>query len=295
MCSKKYLITILSIIAFMPLFAFGQRLINGIVLSRDTNSTIPYVSVGLNKQNVGTTSDENGNFKITSWDKPDSIIFSSVGYKTIIIAVDSVLKNGRVYLFENNVELLPIVVKTSHNTVTKNQFKSCSSNYYVTSDNAVRQIAQLYQTPKKISYLQGINICNQGTKSRFRIRVYDIDTSLMIPTKDLVDSIIEVNSNKRMINVSFNNPIYIPQNYFFIAIEWLYIPENTYYTSIKFNGTKIKLRNYYPAISYRHVEKVDDFYGKSFRLWTLNFDGTWRPIARSHSEFNFLISAKILY
>ena len=45
-------------------FTFSQITINGIVKS-ETNTPLQYVNIGIKNKNVGTISDEKGNFSIT--------------------------------------------------------------------------------------------------------------------------------------------------------------------------------------------------------------------------------------
>jgi hypothetical protein len=68
-------------VLFLPEVIFGQ-LFEGSVLLKDTNTGIPFVDVGIIGKNIGTVTDQSGNFSI-NLDKindSDSIRFSMIGY-----------------------------------------------------------------------------------------------------------------------------------------------------------------------------------------------------------------------
>lgn len=87
--------TVLSFIfIFCTGIMFGQCQ-NGKVLSSDNESGIGYVSIGIIGKNVGTVSDQNGNFRLNIdgiYDN-DSLRFSMIGFEAKCLAVKEFKKN----------------------------------------------------------------------------------------------------------------------------------------------------------------------------------------------------------
>ena len=92
---------LLFFVLFIPGVIFGQ-LREGKVLSGKTNLGIGYVNVGIIGRNIGTVSDDSGNFKINLDNiyNNDSIRFSMIGYesKTFLISQFKENSTKEVYL-----------------------------------------------------------------------------------------------------------------------------------------------------------------------------------------------------
>ncbi|RRB07169.1 DUF5686 and carboxypeptidase-like regulatory domain-containing protein [Larkinella rosea] len=67
---------------FFPVFAQTSYKISGRITDAGTGEGIPFANVALKGKTVGTTSDENGKYTLTSTQTGDSLLFSSLGYQT---------------------------------------------------------------------------------------------------------------------------------------------------------------------------------------------------------------------
>ncbi len=80
----------LLLVLFSPLL-YGQHDYKGIVIDSKTKETLPYVNIGILNKGIGTVSDNEGVFHLNidtnNFTKNDTLQFSSLGYKTIKIAV----------------------------------------------------------------------------------------------------------------------------------------------------------------------------------------------------------------
>ncbi|WP_310560093.1 carboxypeptidase-like regulatory domain-containing protein, partial [Flavobacterium sp.] len=89
------------IFLFMNCSLFSQ--IKGKVVD-EKNQAIPFVNIAIENENIGTTSEENGEFIINESDKNKNLIFSALGYdKKIIKASENlqvVLKTSEIQLDE---------------------------------------------------------------------------------------------------------------------------------------------------------------------------------------------------
>ena len=127
-------------------------------------------------------------------------------------------------------------------------------------------------------------------KTKFRIRIYDIDSVTMGPTHDLCDSII-VKTGSKFITVNLEKyKIRIPQKDFSVAIEWLKIPHNESKHKIKHADGKVT-----ETITYRPSIGWTDNQHSTMEAWMLDYKGTWRPMFNMHNKTGVSISAKVKY
>lgn len=289
-------ITISTIILLInPSTIFGQTTLSGKVIDKNTSKGIPYATVGLVKQNTGTTTDQYGTFLIKPISKNDSIIVSSVGYYTLTMPLSRLNEDSVIplQLKESNLPELVILSKSS-SIIEVNHFSNCSSNYYSGDQIVVTQLAQYFDAPKINMKLKEVSLCKVKGKSLFRIHIYDIDSISGKPSVELTPTSILVNSSDRSVKIDLDKyDIVVPKKSFFIAIEWLYLPSNEAKVKTKFNDKKVNIKSYYPWISYRQTNSKEE--EKTIkRLWFLNFNGTWSEMFPMYKKLNFLISAKLL-
>jgi hypothetical protein len=275
---------------FFPLLSIGQIVHEGVVINKQTKENIQFATVRKVLENIGTSANENGKFSFMSKSLPnDTLIISSVGYVTTKFPVSQLPEN---LIFELNPyysSLNNVLVRNDYkNTPTINQFSNCGFDTY-TTNGWIKQIAQLFQVQENNCLLSEINICTGGGKSIFRLKIYDKDTLSGKPSRDLLDTVLEINTSKR--NIDFNLEKYniiIPGKSFFVVIEWLFISENSYNEKTKMNGTIISFKKYRPNISIKSNKNNSSF----IETWILGKDGRWLPALENKV---FLISAKVKY
>ncbi|RZJ99891.1 MAG: carboxypeptidase-like regulatory domain-containing protein, partial [Flavobacterium sp.] len=78
---KRYLLVFL----LMGFFGFSQT--KGVVKDSITGQPIPYVSVWVENETIGTTAEENGEFIINTDDKNKNLVFSVLGYERKVVKV----------------------------------------------------------------------------------------------------------------------------------------------------------------------------------------------------------------
>lgn len=115
----------LSIIVCLVFFfcpaAFAQKSIKGKVLNFSDKKPLSFVTIALAHQHRGYTSDKDGNFEIPSQfaGKNDTLIISSVGYRTIRIPVSRALSQNEFWLSEETKTLDEVVVKNYVNAASE--------------------------------------------------------------------------------------------------------------------------------------------------------------------------------
>ena len=72
---------------------FAQTTIKSRVVNAQNTEGIAYAAVGLVKENIGISTDENGYFELISNEKDDSLMISCVGYLVVKISVSNLKLN----------------------------------------------------------------------------------------------------------------------------------------------------------------------------------------------------------
>ena len=116
-----------------------KKEISGILLEQKTNEPIPYASIVLIENNtksaIGTTSESNGAFKISTSYKEFYIEISSIGYKTKTISNfeknSNLLQLGNIQLETANENLEEVVVRGD---ISKTEFKLDKRVFHVGKD-----------------------------------------------------------------------------------------------------------------------------------------------------------------
>ncbi len=91
---------------------FGQSLFfNGSVIDAETKEAIPMVNVYFKGTTIGTISDVNGSFKLSSPIKADTLVFSSIGYLEYKLQVSQLSNPVNIELSPDNIALMEVEVK----------------------------------------------------------------------------------------------------------------------------------------------------------------------------------------
>jgi len=103
--------------------ALGQT-ISGKVVDQKTGKPLPYVHIGIVSKNMGTVSNEEGNFQIhlQQTDKDDILRFSIIGYKPLDFLVGNVTSTmpSKVELIPETYALKEVSITANKNIITEN-------------------------------------------------------------------------------------------------------------------------------------------------------------------------------
>ena len=293
---------LLILLLISPVFTMGQTNYKGEIVNKRTQEKIPFATIGLMKENIGTNAGEDGFFNLTSINKKvnDTLIISCTGYETLKIPIAQIAlvnnaNNFQLTEHQTNLEEVIVTNKKVLNTSVLNDFKKCG-NSFITSSGYQTQLAQHFSTPTDNSVLTGIKICRMSNgilgpeKTIFRIRVYGFDTLTKSPKNDLCSEIIEVKSSAKFITLDMEKfKIKIPDKDFFVAIEWLKIPYNENKTKIKLNGSEVENITYRPSIGWTDNEN------SNVEAWMLDYNNKWRPMFRTSGKTSVSISVTVKY
>lgn len=288
---------LLFIVFTFPVLAFGQNSFNGTIINKKTREKVPFATIGLIKENIGTNADEEGNFSLHRYKKipNDSIIISCIGYETLTLPVEKInFQFLNIELSEKIKSLSEVVIKSTTVSTTLNDFKKCG-NSYITTSGLITQLAQHFNSPVENASLTHVTICRNShfydaEKTIFRIRIYNMDSVSKAPSADLCNEIIEVKTKSKIIKVNLEKyNIQIPDKDFFIAVEWLKIPYNIEKGKMKINGKEVEHITYHPSIGW------SDAKNDQIEAWSLDYKNNWRLVYFPSAKTSLSIAATIKY
>ena len=280
------------ILILLPFFANAQLVYKGRIIHNRNKANVPFATIGLMKENVGINADELGQFDLPSKGIPgDTLIISCVGFETFKMPSNIFTQGMTLGIEEKATSMKPVILKNKFKVSKElNGYANCGIGDFYTSGGYITQVAQKYHSSVQNSLLSKIGICKEGGNSLFRVRVYDVDTLTGKPSTDLADTIIEVNSSKKNVQVDLEKlRIFIPNNDFFIAIEWIYIPYNERSGKSKTNGKEIIIKSYTPYVFFNRNGGSD----LEVESWGLNYQGIWTEFFGRKTRL--LISAVVKY
>lgn len=248
---------------WLILFCFSATAqINGVVVD-ESGKPIPYVNIWVENENIGTTSDENGAFKInTSEDK--ILVFSSVGFEV----KKTLVKEGeRVVLKEAVYKLGEVVISKRKQDKEIEIGDAERIHHRQLSGDKPWIYGKLFEQDtiyKKTPFLKKIVFYSDSDKkdAKLKIRIFEFNDS--IPTNDLLseDLIVTVKKGmrKNVIDISKYN-LRFPEKGIVIGLEWMIIEENRADFEYKDHQTKklIKLEDYAPSLVVNYSDKENAF------------------------------------
>jgi hypothetical protein len=111
----KYVVALLFLLGISISLIGQEKKVIGRLVDAETKQAIPYVNIGVFQKNIGTVSDENGNFVLGFAEystASDSIIFSHIGYQTVKYALSQLLNPvGDIALFPASKLLQEVSIK----------------------------------------------------------------------------------------------------------------------------------------------------------------------------------------
>jgi hypothetical protein len=278
----------LSILLFISANLIAQT--KGVVKDSLSGNSIPYVSIWVENENIGTTSEENGEFVINVSDKNKNLVFSALGFKKKIVKVS---ESQLVALSMSAVEIGEILV--SNNRKEKNQIEIGKTKNRVAEafDNGPKMDAKFFQylpEYKKTSWIKKatITVDSKIEDATIRIQLYGVDAN-GFPSEELLDKnyivTLKKGITKQEVDLTEFN-LEMPETGVFVVFERLLIEKNKItkvITDYNSNTTKTKI-SFAPLVLYNAVEKE----------YLFSFSGG-RWIKQSKEELNPYGKSKTIY
>ena len=251
---KKRFFLLLLLLGF---YGFAQT--KGIVVD-ENNKPIPYVSIWVENENIGTTSEENGQFEIHVSDKNKNLIFSSLGFeKKIIRASDAAI----VKLVATAYNLKEVVILNKKETREK-EIGQTNGGVLQAFDNGPRMDAKFFPyspSYKKTKFIKQVTIFTDSNidNATIKIHLYGVDAN-GFPGDELLgkDFIVTLKKGvlKHKIDITEFN-LTMPSTGIFVAYEKLMIENNKREKAVTdeiTHETKIQ-KTYFPFVLYNYTER----------------------------------------
>lgn len=235
--------------------------IKGVVKDSVTGNPISYVNIWVENENVGTTSEENGEFTINTTEKSKSLIFSALGFEKKITKVS----NGfTVNLKPTAYQLDEVVVLAQRRETKEIEIGKTKNVIRQAFDNGPRIDTKFFPynpAYKKTKFIKQVVISTDSKidKAIIKIHFYSVDAD-GFPGKELLekDYIVSVDKGikKTFFNVTEFN-LRMPKNGIFVGFEKLSIEKNKTERTITDQATNKTFiqKTYSPFVLYNHVEK----------------------------------------
>lgn len=256
----------------------------GVVVD-ESGKPIPYVNIWVENENIGTTSEENGEFSIAA-SANKNLIFSILGFDKRIIKASEVVN---VVLKATSFQLDEVIIARRFET-KKIEIGQINNSPFEAFDNGPRIDVKFFpysESYKKTKFIKKVSILTDSRidNATVKIHFYKVDSN-GFPGDELLTKDCIVNIKKGVVRNSFDMTdlnLKIPKTGIFIGFEKLIIAKNKLEkTIVNSNTGKTTIQIiYYPFVLYNYVERD--------RLFTFS-GGKWN---RQTSEKLAVASDKI--
>lgn len=248
----------LQLLFFVSISTFAQ--IKGVVKDSLSGQPIPYVNIWVENENIGTTSEENGEFKLPNLAQDKTLIFSALGFekkKIKTVPTSVVLLQPTDYQLDEVMVIKSLGTKQREIGQTENAFLQAFDNGpRIDTKFFPYQIS--YQKTKYIKQIV-IKTDNLIEKATFKIHLYGVDSKGFpgeeILRKDLLVSVKKGTSTTK-IDI-LKNQLKMPKNGIFVGVEKLIIDSNKHekvFTNTNTKATETKI-SYQPFVLYNRVDR----------------------------------------
>lgn len=209
---------------------YAQTAIKGRVL-QTSQQAISYVNIGIKGKNIGTVSDENGDFSmiLKAENLQDTLTFSCIGFEELSLPIHKIIreKTATFYLEEKILELKELVISTKKPIIKKIGTKSTNPLLWgsATSKDG-KDIVEMgkFVKLKKTSEIQKLNVYLKGINmdsATFRINFYAIKDEM--PAERIVEKNIlcKKDLSKGWLEIDLTEYDLVFEKDFVVAIEFL--------------------------------------------------------------------------
>ncbi len=257
----KFVFLLLSFLSFSQ--ETQERIATGFVYDHATKTPVPYVNISILKSSVGTSSDDDGSYKLSikNEDLNKSVKLSSLGYKDSILKIADFVKLKDIYL-------KPIIEKLPEVRLTKQQEEIILVVNKIKEEDLCQGYGSHAKNPwilgvyfpfkeayENTEYLKSVRFHFgnfKNNKAKFRLRIFSIGKD-SLPDKDLLRENVIVSLKKKQKNMDVDisdHGIIFPREGFYVAFEWLYIPYNAEKVTFQYKNRKNEKRlKYNPTFS----------------------------------------------
>ena len=245
--------------------------IKGVVKDSISGAPISFVNIWVQDENIGFTSEENGEFSINASEINKKLLFSALGYekKTVLIK-----NNTEVKLKPTDYQLEEVLIFKTLGTKIIEIGKTKNATYQA-FDNGPKIDVKFFpylEKYKKTKYLKKVSVFTDNSieNASFKIHFYGVDSN-GFPSTELLDKDFIVSVKKGVTKNIFDVTkfkLQMPKNGIFVGFEKLLIEKNKVEkitVDANTNTTK-KTITYFPLLLYNRVE-LESIYTFSGGKW----------------------------
>jgi hypothetical protein len=226
MLTKTSFLLIISFLFSIP--TFSQKNVNGIVLSSNLKDTLSYVNIGVLNKDIGTVSDNKGRFELELKEAflKDSLTFSIIGYKSVIIPIIDFKTQKTIILEEEITELDEVIInnkKYKSKILGNEKPKSFLASVYFSKIEAGNEIGIKVKI-KKPTIIETFNIAvlkNEYGLLNLRINFYDLKKGIPNKRINKDNIIIKAEVKDGLITADLSDYELVFKDDFFVSIESL--------------------------------------------------------------------------
>jgi len=232
-------------IALYILFVFSVSTssysqVSGLIQDANSKKTIPYANIAVFNSSKGTSANANGVFTIADVSYGDTIVISAVGYEKLFHQLEK--ESSNLYLKPKLYQIPELEVSNNSASIVKviEPFKKRSKVAYYVCFGWPWMNGRIFHYSPEYSQTPFIKEIRVLTKSKingakFNLRLLNVSDA-GAPEEDLLTEnlIIEIpkGTNKTSVDIS-QYRLQLPPSGICIALEWLIIDENIYYSRSK--------------------------------------------------------------
>lgn len=252
--------------------------IKGVVVD-EKNQPIPFVSIWVEHENTGTSTEENGSFEIEVKDKNNNLLFLALGFEKQSIKATQVEK---VVLKSTTFELNEVWVDNRLDTKTK-EIGTPKNEMYQAFENGPRidlKIFPYFSSYSKTKYIKKVALYCDSRMDDVSIKIHFYKTNEEgLPGEEMTnkDLIFKVKNgiNNNLFDVT-SSRLMLPKKGIYVGFEKLIIEKNKIEKKAKdLQNVEITRKTYLPYVLY-HLEE---------RPYSLTFsNGKWVKKSTSNSS-----------
>ena len=252
--------------------------IKGVVVD-EKNQPIPFVSIWVEHENTGTSTEENGSFEIEVKDKNNNLLFLALGFEKQSIKATQVEK---VVLISTTFELNEVWVDNRLDTKTK-EIGTPKNEMYQAFENGPRidlKFFPYFSSYSKTKYIKKVALYCDSRMDDVSIKIHFYKTNEEgLPGEEMTnkDLIFKVKNgiNNNLFDVT-SSRLMLPKKGIYVGFEKLIIDKNKIEKKAKdLQNVEITRKTYLPYVLY-HLEE---------RPYSLTFsNGKWVKKSTSNSS-----------
>lgn len=245
-------------LVFLLISYFVSAQTKGVVVD-ESGKPIPYVNIWVENENIGTTSEENGEFSIAA-SANKNLIFSILGFEKRIIKASDV---SNVIMKAVSFQLDEVVI-ARHFETKKIEIGQINNSILEAFDNGPRIDVKFFPYEaayKKTKFIKKVSILTDSRidNATVKIHFYKADAN-GFPGEELLTKDYIVIIQKGVVRNSFDLTdlnLIMPKTGLFIGFEKLLISKNKLEkTIVNSNTQKTTIQViYYPLVLYNYVER----------------------------------------